>query len=75
MNICDVVISATEIIVISNSRLICFKDRQVPSALALQSATHNIIIPFINLTNMSIANNNKSLNKCILRVLKLCILA
>ena len=24
MNICDVVISATEIIVISNSRLICF---------------------------------------------------
>ena len=41
---------------------------QVPLALAFQSATHNII-PFINLTNISIANNNKSLKKCILRVL------
>ena len=40
---------------------------QVPSALAFQSATHNII-SFINLTNMSISNNNKSLDKCILRV-------
>ena len=40
---------------------------QVPSALAFQSATHNIT-SFINLTNMSISNNNKFLDKCILRV-------
>ena len=46
----------------------CFVVSQVPSALAFQSATHNII-SFINLTNMSVSNNNKSLDKCILRVL------
>ena len=44
---------------------------QVPSALAFQSATNNII-SFMNLTNMSISNDNKSLDKCILRVSKLC---
>ena len=44
---------------------------QVPSALALQSATHNIISCII-VTNMSISNNNKYLDKCILRVLQLC---
>ena len=42
--------------------------KQVPSALAFQSATHNII-SFTILTNMSISNNNKSLDKCILNVM------
>ena len=41
------------------------------SSLAFQNATNNII-SFIIVTNMSISNDNKSLNKCILRVLKLC---
>ena len=41
----------------------------MPSALAFQSATHNII-SFIILTNMSISDNKKSLDKCILWVLK-----
>ena len=38
-------------------------------SLAFQSATHNII-SFIILTNMSVSDKNKSLDKCILWVLK-----
>ena len=48
-----------------------FTFQQVPSALAFQCATHDII-SFIILTNMSISNNKISIDKCILRVLNLC---
>ena len=46
---------------------------QVPFAFAFLNVTNNII-SFIILANMSmcISNNNKPLDKCILRVLKLC---
>ena len=38
----------------------------------LHSKMQHNIISFIILTNMSISNNNKSLDKCILRVLNPC---
>ena len=39
------------------------------------SLKHILLFLIIILTNMSISNNSKSLDKCILRVLQLCSIA